>query len=706
MRTLKRQIGLVFCLLAFFYFAQNTTAGAIDGGWPRDGYDLGYSYNYPYSTAAPIPDDPFEQDWSIGANGASRILTGDVNGDGYLEIVYTRGGTLYVLDGDGNELWSVMLGEGVGLDILDDVTGDGIEDIVCHAHVDKGRIMKLLFYDGAGNFLKEIADTIQYYPTWGVSTGARAVVDIDGDGDLEVVAYRATGYDCSYYPHLRGIEVFDYATGTKEWFYPIGPFPYPTICVADVTGDSDKEIIIGTEGPANGCCDNGFCDYHCYAICWDKDGNLLWSRQFEGSGFVDTEVSVGDLDGDGVNEVVCTSRKHGWGAWDGNIGRVYLLDPDNGTILNEYNVGKPVIVNGFADIVGDSVKEIVVNYKDGSTYTGKVLLFDNSLNLLDEYSVAGSRLWVTAINDLNGDGLSELLVRTLEWGSFAVLNADLDELWSLSYSSGVKNVIPSDMDNDGVNELLVSTVDSLLLLKVPFISVALDIKPQSCPNPLNVRAPGGRAKKSKAVLPAAILGMADFDVADIDPATVTLEGVPALRWNIEDVSTPVSDEAEECECNTEGADGHPDLTLKFDKSSIVEALGEVYDGDTIALTIAGELTDGTAIEGTDCVVIRGDSEPIPRAGHSGESSEVVLVGNYPNPFNPATEISFSLPSASHVKLEVFNVMGQKVATLVDGQFEAGEHVVRWDGSDAASGVYFYRLQAGDFVDTKKMMLLK
>jgi uncharacterized repeat protein (TIGR01451 family) len=83
-----------------------------------------------------------------------------------------------------------------------------------------------------------------------------------------------------------------------------------------------------------------------------------------------------------------------------------------------------------------------------------------------------------------------------------------------------------------------------------------------------------------------------------------------------------------------------------------------------------------------------------------------LSQNYPNPFNPATEIIFSLPSASRVKLEVFNVMGQKVTTLVHGQFEAGEHIIQWNGSDVASGVYFYRLQADDFVDTKKMMLLK
>jgi len=267
-------------------------------------------------------------------------------------------------------------------------------------------------------------------------------------------------------------------------------------------------------------------------------------------------------------------------------------------------------------------------------------------------------------------------------------------------------------------------LDAVEVLEAPSEKVNLDIKPQSCPNPLNVRAPkdylwteadessmAAKARpdgpqKAKAVLPVAILGTADFDVADIDPTTVMLEGVPALRWNIEDVSTPVGEEAEECECTTDGADGYADLTLKFDKSLIVEALGEVYNGDTVSLTMTGELSDGAAIEGTDCVVIRGGDESDDGGGLFGASPSVTLLGNYPNPFNPTTEISFNLPSASHVKLEVFNVMGQKVATLVNGQFEAGEHVVQWDGRDAASGVYFYRLQADDFVDTKKMMLLK
>ena len=83
-----------------------------------------------------------------------------------------------------------------------------------------------------------------------------------------------------------------------------------------------------------------------------------------------------------------------------------------------------------------------------------------------------------------------------------------------------------------------------------------------------------------------------------------------------------------------------------------------------------------------------------------------LGQNYPNPFNPATEIEFSLPRSANIRMEIYNIAGQKVATLVDGQRDAGQHSVFWDASENASGVYFYRLSADDFVDTRKMLLLK
>ena len=83
-----------------------------------------------------------------------------------------------------------------------------------------------------------------------------------------------------------------------------------------------------------------------------------------------------------------------------------------------------------------------------------------------------------------------------------------------------------------------------------------------------------------------------------------------------------------------------------------------------------------------------------------------LEQNYPNPFNPSTTIRYELPKASHVTLKIFNAIGQEVSTLVDEAQEAGHRSVQWNAGSVASGVYFYRLQAGNFVSMKKLLLLR
>jgi hypothetical protein len=83
-----------------------------------------------------------------------------------------------------------------------------------------------------------------------------------------------------------------------------------------------------------------------------------------------------------------------------------------------------------------------------------------------------------------------------------------------------------------------------------------------------------------------------------------------------------------------------------------------------------------------------------------------LNQNYPNPFNPSTEISFSLAKSSFVTLEVYNSLGQKVAVLINNKMNSGHHELKFEANNLPSGIYYYKIRAGEFQSVKKMLLLQ
>ena len=83
-----------------------------------------------------------------------------------------------------------------------------------------------------------------------------------------------------------------------------------------------------------------------------------------------------------------------------------------------------------------------------------------------------------------------------------------------------------------------------------------------------------------------------------------------------------------------------------------------------------------------------------------------LYQNYPNPFNPMTMINYQLPITSNVEINIYNLLGQKVATLVNQKQPAGNYHIQWDATGYSTGVYYYRLKAGDLQQVKKMILIK
>ena len=147
------------------------------------------------------------------------------------------------------------------------------------------------------------------------------------------------------------------------------------------------------------------------------------------------------------------------------------------------------------------------------------------------------------------------------------------------------------------------------------------------------------------------------------------------------------------------------------------------DSDGDGFTNGEELQDpdgawiqGSAAPGDPSLVTNpGDPsstpDPVSVAEYNGIPTRFALLNNYPNPFNPSTNIEFITPRESHVKIEIFNSNGQLIKTLTNQNYSSGRHHLTWDakdnnGSRVTSGIYFYRLSTDNFVQTNRMVLLK
>ncbi len=281
--------------------------------------------------------------------------------------------------------------------------------------------------------------------------------------------------------------------------------------------------------------------------------------------------------------------------------------------------------------------------------------------------------------------------------------------YDMNWFGEIASMIVSSQEDDGHwpwdywGDEILATSWALLTLErvVPPRLVYVDIKPRSCPNPLNT--------KDKGVLPVAILGTDGLDVRTIDPGSVRLEGVAPLRWAFEDVATPFIN-GEYCGCTTEGADGYRDMTLKFDAQEIVATLGEVSDGETRPLYLTANLKEefgGSHLEGFDCIIIKAKGKKFAKLAVEGDIPESFdLSPVYPNPFNPSTTIAYALPEESLVQLTIYNALGQKVTTLINGRQPAGWYQVRWHPQGIPSGFYVISFSAGDFRRTEKALYVK
>lgn len=134
----------------------------------------------------------------------------------------------------------------------------------------------------------------------------------------------------------------------------------------------------------------------------------------------------------------------------------------------------------------------------------------------------------------------------------------------------------------------------------------------------------------------------------------------------------------------------------------VESSGKViFRTNTLAIKPLFRVATGGQLH-----VVTGYVTSVEKEENPALPSDFNVEQNYPNPFNPETTIGYSLPEAGKVTIDIYNVLGQKVLTLLDGQQTAGVHSVHFEGGDLPSGIYFYKIQAGSHSKVMKMMLVK
>jgi subtilisin family serine protease len=381
-----------------------------------------------------------------------------------------------------------------------------------------------------------------------------------------------------------------------------------------------------------------------------------------------------------------------------------------------------------ADLNGDGTMEVVVNYCGLDPWSG-IAIYDGrtgrpAFHQTSALAVTGMLTYGMALCDLTGDSLPEIIVtgqdetfqRTL-WvktkapdGNGMVDLAGFPKVFP-HYGGWIGNYpTVGDLDLDGIPEIVCTfyefDIGALVIYRAngqPYVSV--DGSPEgeafregvTFSNPIVANLVGDEHPeiviRGGYILP----GTGNERVYLLDQTGLPVPGYPITtpankRVVISDNFSPLIDDID--------SDGLVELAMPSDAS-------EIYIWDFEASSDNGRNVGRYLRDNRNSNIYPGASvitdvpDDQPELPNSWQLSQ-----NYPNPFNPSTTIAFDLPRQSHVKLVLYNLLGQQVQVLADEALTAGRHTIECDGAELASGVYLYRLEGDGFVATRKMVLLK
>ncbi len=651
--------------------------------------------------------------WSVGT-------AGDVNGDGYSDVIigadaYDNGqtdeGRAFVYHGSAGGLalspsWTAEsnqpeAGFGISVGTAGDVNGDGYSDVIVGAQryevgqLDEGRAY--VYHGSASGLAMSPAWTArsnQANARFGMSVGTAG--DVNGDGYSDVIV-GAFYYDNGEEDEGRAYVYHGSAGGlrqnpawTAESNQTGASFGYSVAAAGDVNGDGFSDAIVGAYAYDNELTDVGRAYVYHGSVgglgldpAWTAESNQATAY------FGHSVATAGDVNGDGFSDIIVGADRYDNG--QNNEGRAYVyhgsadglgLDPAWTAESNQATAYFGHSVATAGDVNGDGFSDVMVGapyFDNGQTDEGRALEYHGSAEGLaatpvwtaeSDQASADFGISVATAGDVNGDGFSDVIV-----GAYWYTNDQTYEGRAFLYYGNV---------GDGLHRSArqVRTDDS-----APIAPLGFSGSPDFDSFLLRVvgRTPAGRGnvRLEYEVKPLGVL----FDGSALEFGPMRDTGTPGGSGSVVDLTEMVSGLA----INTQY---HWRLRTATDSPFFPRSpwLSLPYNCMTEA-----DLRVGGTLVGIE------NERFVARAP--------LLDRATPNPFGSTTRFTYTLPQRGPVHLAVYNVAGQRVALLRDGDEDAGLHLVNWDGrgthgSQLASGVYFVQIRFRDQKDVRKVVLAR
>ncbi len=602
--------------------------------------------------------------------GMISPVIADLDNDGPKELVITTQGnseghlsTLFIFEANGDQRAKVNVDyyfDARSFPSIADIDNDDEMEIImeCTGPSDN----QILIYDSQGNLEQNFAIEFQMSDNLYAST---VLADVNNDNSLEII------YGGWYMDGVRLVVLNN--NGNNLPGFPVllegnnGTCEANTPAVGNLDDDDDWEIV-AVSHQNNAAVDST--NIRAYNI----DGSILWSKRIYS--ISNCDPVIGDVNNDGYNEVVFTSE-------DG----VYILDRNGNFLLNlilgPAGQGMAHSNVALADLDNDNDLEIIFGYAMDlyAIHHDGTIIFTFTSNWLTHHP--------PVVGDINNDGSPDIL-----------FNSD-DDIYALDDNGSVLTGFPKPMELIAYSSPSIDDIDNNN--KVDVISSSNWIEPDVGMGIIYVWDLNTDYQQSTMEWQmyqhdpqhtGNYLGGSIVPVELISFTANVIEGTVYLNWT---TATELNNNGFEVQRKTNnvfctiGFIQGRGTSTNIQNYSFVDknvAAGK-YTYRLKQIDFNGTFEYSNAIE----VEVEG-------------VKEYALDQNYPNPFNPTTTISFAVKEKSNVNITILNPIGEEVTIILNEVREPGYHQVEFNASNLPSGVYFYRLQAGSFVQTKKMILVK